>query len=335
MLLGLAFFGPAAHAADAKDGFNIVTSPLPIKLQTSPGKTVTTELRLNNQGSKPEQIKVGLMKFGATGDTGQPDLFDLAPSDTYASWVHFSPSEFTAQPNVWTSVKMTIDVPNDASLGYYLAVTFSRASQPNVKATAELKGAVATLVLLNVQTPNEQRDLGISSFTTDHGLYEYLPANFKVKLHNSGNIYVAGSGNIFIQRGGKTIATLDFNPAGGSVLPNSNRVFTIPWSDGFPYYKQRIVNGKPVNKYDLQWNFSHIGKLRIGRYTAKVLVVYDNGKEDVPLEATLNFWVLPWKLMLVGLLILALIGFGLFTLSRSLLGRAKSGAKRIRRGKKE
>jgi hypothetical protein len=273
------------------------------------------------------------MKFAASGDTGEPDLFDLKPSDTYVSWVHFSPAEFTAQPNVWTSVKMTIDIPENAGLGYYLAVTFSRASEPREKATASLKGAVATLVLLDVHTANEKRSLELASFTTDHGLYEYLPANFKVKLHNNGNIYLDGTGNIFIQRGGKTVDTLDFNAAGGSVLPNSNRVFTVPWSNGFPYFKQRIVNDKPVNKYDLKWDFTKLNHLRIGRYTAKLLVVYDNGKQDVPLEASLNFWVLPWKLMLVGIAVLALMGYALFSLVRSVFGRTKRGAHKFRRGR--
>ncbi|HWB38848.1 MAG TPA: hypothetical protein VG604_01250 [Candidatus Saccharimonadales bacterium] len=339
VIVGLLAFGVAgflavttqASAATPRAGFNIVTSPLPIKIQTAPGKTVTTELRLNNQGNQPERIKVGLMKFGATGETGQPDLFDLKPTDTYASWVHFSPAEFTAQPNVWTSVKMTINIPPGASLGYYLAVTFSRANQPGVKATTQLHGAVATLVLLDVHTANEKRDLQVASFSTDHGLYEYLPANFNVKLHNGGNIYLTGSGNIFVQRGGKTVDTLDFNSAGGSVLPNSNRVFKVAWNNGFPYFKQRIVNGKPVNKYSLTWNFTKLNRFRIGHYTAKLLVVYDNGKTDVPLESTLSFWVLPWKLMLVGLVVLALIGYALFMLVRSIMGRGRNVHSRFRR----
>jgi len=322
---------PAVVAAAPQEGFNIVTSPLPIKLLTSPGKTVETELRLNNQGSKPEDIKVGLMKFGASGDTGQPNLFDIKPADTYASWVHFSPSQFTAPPNTWMTVKMTIDVPQDAGLGYYLAVTFSRVSQPGIKATADLHGAVATLVLLDVHTPNEKREMNIASFTTDHGLYEYLPATFKVKLHNTGNIYLTGSGNIFIQRGDKTVDTLDFNSAGGSVLPASNRVLSVPWNNGFPYFKQRIVKGKPVNDYDLKWDFARINHFRIGRYTAKLLVVYDNGTRDVPLESTLNFWVLPWKLMLAGLLIVALIVYGIFSLIRSVVRGGRHGARSFRR----
>ncbi|HVX24461.1 MAG TPA: hypothetical protein VG992_03930 [Candidatus Saccharimonadales bacterium] len=325
-----------ASAASAP-GFNIITSPLPIKLLTTPGKTISTELRMKNQSDKPEAIKVGLMKFGATGENGEPDLFSLTPSDSYASWVHFSPSRFVAQPGIWQTVKMTINVPSNASLGYYLAVTFSRANTLNQQGVTNLNGSVATLVLLNVNTPNEKRTLSIASFTADHKLYEYLPANFSIRLHNSGNIYIAPAGNIFISRGGKQVASLEFNPAGGSVLPNSNRVFTQPWSDGFPVFKPANTTGKPVldkhgqPKLHLSWDFGQLGKFRFGHYTAKLLVVYNNGRDDVPLQASLSFWVIPWKLLLILIIFLVIIGFGLWSLLRSGVRKTRAGVSRVQK----
>jgi len=328
-------WGPTPVSA-ATEGFNVITSPLPIKITTAPGKTVTTQLRIKNQGDQPEGIKVGLMKFGATGNSGTPDLYELTPKDTYASWVHFSPQQFTAQPNIWNTVTMTIAVPASADLGYYLAVTFSPASQPGVPDSTELKGAAATLVLLDVKTPNEKRALQLVSFSTDHELYEYLPVNFTITVHDNGNIYLAPAGNIFVQRGQKTIETLDFNDAGGSVLPGSNRLFTVPWNDGFPVYKEKLVNDMPVpNKHDvpeesLHWNFAQASKFRIGKYNAKLLVVYNNGTDDVPLEATVSFWVLPWKLMLLLLAVLALIGFGIFTIAKSVVNKVRGVGKQRR-----
>lgn len=324
----------------AAEGFNIITSPLPIKLSTQPGKTVEAELRMKNQGTEPETIKVGLMKFAASGDTGEPDLFDLTSKDTYASWVHFSPAEFTAEPGVWKTVKMTIDVPTDASLGYYLAVTFARASQSKDPKVTSVKGAVATLVLLDARTGNEKRQLKLASFSATRGLYEYLPAEFKIKVRNSGNIYLSPGGNIFIQRGNKTIDTIDFNAAGGSVLPDSSRLFTVPWTNGFPVYKDRLVGGKPVPGSDgrteqsLKWDFTQANKLRIGRYNAKLLVVYNDGTRDVPVEAVVSFWVMPWKLLLLLLAILLLIGLGIFSFVRSALGKTKRSIGRYRRDKR-
>jgi hypothetical protein len=331
----LALPSPRAHAADT-EGFNILTSPLPIKLVTEPNKTVTAELKLKNQGTKPETIKVGLMKFGATGEIGQPNLFDLTAKDTYAKWVHFEPSQFVAQPGVWITVKMTINVPKEASLGYYLAVTFGRATQAGQKGT-NVKGAAATLVLLEVKTLNEKRDLKLLDFSTDHKLYEYLPTTFRVRVKNDGNIYLAPAGNLFIERGGKPVTTIVFNEAGGSVLPASNRQYKVQWKSGFPLYVDRLVNGKPEYdktgeaKQDLKWDFTKVNKFRFGHYNAKLLLVYFDGKNDIPLEATLGFWVVPWKILLVLLVIFGLVGFGIFTVLRSFFRKARTGTSKLKR----
>jgi hypothetical protein len=325
----------AAAPATQQPGFNIITSPLPIKLTASPGQTVSTELRLKNQADQPEGIKVSLMKFGASGSDGTPDLYNLSPTDTYGSWVHFSPSTFVAQPNVWISVNMTINIPKSAALGYYLAVTFSPTSAGEGTGVTNLNGEVATLVLLNVQVPNEKSSVKLVSFQADHGLYEYLPVNFSIKIHNSGNIYTAPVGNIFIQKGGKTIDTLDVNDAAGSVLPGTNRVFTVPWSDGFPVFTEKLVNDKPVEgsngipEESLKWDFSQASKFRFGKYTANLLIVYDNGHNDVPQELSVNFWVFPWKLMLILLAVVILIGFGIFSFIRSIIRRARGGASKF------
>ena len=343
MLMAAIIFIPvlASAATPANpDGFNILTSPLPIKLTTDPGRTVTADLRMKNLGTKPETIKVGLMKFGATGELGQPNIADITAKDEYGKWVSFSPSQFVAQPNVWNTVKMTINVPSDAALGYYMAVTFSRASQINVKA-ANFKGAVATLVLLDVKSGNAQRKLELVDFSVDHGVYEYLPVNFNIRVKNSGNIHLSPVGNIYIEHRGKPVTNVTFNEAGGSVLPKSNRQFKVRWTSGFPVYKDKLVNGKPVPgknaepQQELKWNLGDASKFRFGKYTAKLLVVYDNGKQDVPVESVVSFWVLPWKLMLIALLILLLVVFGLWSSGRSLLGSAKRGASKVRKhGKK-
>ena len=330
----LIFTAPPVSAAD--EGFNIVTSPLPIKLTTAPGRTVTADLRIKNLNTKTENIKIGLMKFGATGSDGQPNIFDLTPKDTYASWVHFSPEIVKAESNVWKTIKMTINVPNDATLGYYLAVTYSRASDPTKNTGTNFRGAAATLVLLDVKTGSEKRSLEFVDFSVDHKLYEYLPVNFSVKVHNNGNIYLAPTGNIFIEKGGKPVTSIVFNEAGGSVLPQSNRVYHVPWKSGFPLYVDELKDDKPVlddhglPKQKLTWDFSQASRIRFGHYTARVIIVYDDGTRDVPLEATVSFWVIPWKLLLVALVIVALLGFAIFTFVRSFFRRARSGATKIK-----
>jgi hypothetical protein len=46
-------------------------------------------------------------------------------------------------------------------------------------------------------------------------------------------------------------------------------------------------------------------------------MVYDNGERDVPVEASFSFWIIPWKILLVGgiILIFALFGIKNFLIS--------------------
>lgn len=313
----LALLLHGGHAAAANGTLTLVTSPLPIHLTAQPGTTVSTSIRIKNNGTQTEQLKVGLMKFGAQGDLGRPQLSDRGPGDDYFNWVSFKPGTFAAPVGQWIDVKMTIKVPKTAALGYYYAVTFQRAQQEsaNGEKTA-VNGATATLVLLEVPTGNEKRSVTVTSFTTDHKLYQYLPVSFALKVRNNGNIHLSPGGSIFIKKGDQQLAALDINQYQGSVLPNSNRIFSAKWDDGFPLYKDKMNGDKPVVKANgqpdrkLVWNTGQLGKWRFGHYTATALVTYNDGKHDVPIQAELSFWVIPWGLLAIvgGVLLLVLIG---------------------------
>lgn len=322
---------PIAPAYAATPGFNLTTSPSPIQLTAAPGATVTSEFRVMNNSIQIEHLKTGLMKFRATGEAGRPNLYERGPGDSYFDWVKFTPSTFDAPPGQWVKIKMTIAVPKDASLGYYYAVTFQRATSIGTETnqSAAVIGASATLVLLDVKTANQHPDLQLASLTTDRHIYQYLPTTLSVRVHNTGNIHLRPGGNIFIKRGNKTLATLDVNLYQGNVLPNSYRVFTADWRDGFPTYQDKQADGKPVltkaGKPDrsLQWDLTKLTKLRFGKYTAQALVVYNDGTRDVPLEATTSFWIIPWTLMLIGLLIITLIVAGVWFIARHLFKSAR------------
>lgn len=298
-----------ALAAPPSDGINLTTSPLPVSLTANPGQTISTDLRIQNSSSQTQRIKVSLMKFSAYGETGKPALQERAPGDDYFDWVSFSPSVFDAPPNQWMSVKMTIAVPKTAAFGYYYAVVFSPADQkPTGKGNVYL-GSTAILVLLDVNSPNAKRSAKVVDFKVDKKIYEFLPVNFSVRIHNDGNVHLQPAGSIYIKRGSKQVAVVDFNPQHGSILPNSYRVYNSSWNDGFPVYVAKTQDGKVVlDKNDkpvqqLNWDFTKVPHLKFGRYTANLLAVYDNGNRDVPMEASLSFWVVPWRLIVFAILI--------------------------------
>jgi hypothetical protein len=168
-----------------------------------------------------------------------------------------------------------------------------------------------------VRKEGAKAEAKIVEFKTANYINEYLPVDFQIKIENTGNIHVKPHGNVFIDAGqGKDLAILDVNNTQGSILPQSARIFDTSWDDGF-LVKEPVIqdgqpkldkNGKPVYSLNINWN--KLTSFRIGKYTANLLVVYDNGQKDIPMEATLSFWVFPYKVVggtLLGLIILVLI----------------------------
>lgn len=320
VIVGLGI-SPPAHAQTPNQDFAAAISPLPILLDAKPGAIVGADLRVNNPTTHDEQLKVVLKTFTVDGPNGTVTLHDPTPADDFVNWVSFSKTNFTAPPGLWQTIHMTVKVPSTAAFGYYFAVEFAHANPPTGTGVGtSLQGAVASFVLLNANVPGETKQLQVTSFTADHRIYEFLPTNFVVKLHNSGNIFAGAYGNIFIKRGSKQVAVLNVNANHGLLIPGSNRVFNVSWDDGFPVHKTvkdnngqplKDKDGKPVTK--LTWNFSQAAKLRFGHYTAQLALVYNNGTRDVPITGTVSFWVVPWRIV-GGMLVVGLfVGIGLWS----------------------
>lgn len=308
-------------STSAQDGsLRIVTSPLPISLVTAPGTSISTALKVKNAGTEPENLRIDIMKFTAYEDTGKPALHDLEPTDAFGRWVRFSEPSFTVLPEEWKTITATFDVPVDASFGYYYAFVFTRVKDKEDLAPQEtaVVGGTATLVLLEARVPNAKREIAVTEFKTDKTVYEFLPTRFTVSLKNSGNVHIAPRGNIFLSKGNdKNIALLDLNASKGSILPNSTRTFEANWKDGFPVYEETVENGVVVldtlgqQTHRLVWNFENASHLRIGKYTAKLLLVYDDGTRDVPIEGMVSFWVMPWRLLLAALFVIIFFSIGM------------------------
>lgn len=336
LLLIFATFLLLASPAQAQEtGLRLVTSPLPINLVAEPGSTVTTDLTVKNDGSETETLKIDMMKFSAYEDTGAPLLQEPEPGDDFFNWVAFSEQAFIIAPQERKSVKVTITVPETASFGYYYAFVFTRAEdtrQAGARETAVI-GGTATLVLLEARVPEARRELTVAGFSVDRRAYEFLPVHFTIPVRNSGNVHIIPSGSIFLMKGNDQVAELPVNPEKGNILPDSARSYAASWEDGFPLFQEMRENGKTLldengnPQRQLLWNFDNAAHLRFGKYTAKLLLVYDDGFRDVPVEGEVDFWVVPWRVVLTafGVLLFAFIGFKntVITLFRKIFRRGQ------------
>jgi hypothetical protein len=311
---------PTTNGSAPSSGFNVIITPTSEELVTKPGQSVSTNIQVENEGLSIEHLKVTIYTFSAYGTDGTPRLEAPTAQDSFINWASVSSSHFDAAPNVFTSFKLTIAPPASAAFGYYYAVIVSRDNQAAANTGTNLQGAIASLILLDVQAPGEKRQASVAQFSTAHNVTEFLPVKFNVLMHNTGNVHVAPHGDVFIYKGGKLVGTIDVNEQGSEILPNSERQFNPEWTDGTPVYKIKEVDGKAVlNKQDqtessLDWSNFNLSKLRFGNYTAKLTMVYDDGEGDISTQASLNFWVIPWRIIAVLIVVLLVILAGLWTL---------------------
>lgn len=315
------------HAQTNNDeGFSLQVTPSPLVATVKPGMSTTLEMNIRNTNTKAQKLKMGLRTFSVDENSGQVNLGDSEPSDA-KDFVHFANPTFNIEAGAIFTQKITIDTPKNAGFTYTFAITISR-SDSNVDQTSngtKIKGTVAVFTLLNVDRPGSVRKFELSNFTVGRRVYEFLPATFSVKLKNTGNTLVQPKGNFYIQRTSNDqnpLMVLPLNEANGYILPGASRTFNAVWADGFPHYETQSGDTNSTKKH-LLWNWGDLSKLRFGKYTAKVVAVYDDGQRDVPVTAEVSFWIIPWRIILGILFVLTLIIVGVVTIIRKTTKLAK------------
>ncbi len=288
---------------------NLTLSPISLQLEVDPGKSKSGEIKIRNNSTEPEALKVSFATFSFNEATQQINL-NSQNNETFLQWISVDQPEFVVQPAEWSTINVTFAPPPEASLGYYFAVILNRASEPAEGGTTKISGAPAVLVLTNVVSPLAQRELQLDSFKVPKVWVEFLPQQFLLNIRNSGNVHLPPTGNIFIDSGNKKdIAVLSINPNNSLILPNSSREYTVTWNDGFPKWIDETEKDQPVldengqPKQKLEWNFAEADRFRIGKYTAHLLLVYDNGERDVPIESFVSFWVIPWRISIAVIIV--------------------------------
>lgn len=302
-------------------GINMSLTPIFINLTTEPGQTVNSSVKIRNNSNFTEYLHIRVAKFTAEAGGERLTIVDMAPEDQFNKWISFDQNQFVLGPLDTKTIHFTINVPKSAALGYYYALVFERLEEniPEIKSETYVVGAPVLPVLLDVHSPLAKREVQLVDVKTDKLFYEYLPVEFEVKVKNSGNIHVVPDGNIFIDWGGsKDIAILNVNTSKSNVLPQTTRVYTASWSDGMIVREEQrdeqgeFLRDKKGNKIiKTVTHFDKADRFRFGRYIAHVLLIYDNGQRDVPIEATVSFWVIPWKILLVSLVVLYFVIVGL------------------------
>lgn len=279
-VLGVAATNPA------NSGQGLEISPPVVELQADPGQTVTTAISIRNVTKGALLVKAKTDDFGAGDDeSGQPQLLlDTEGQSRFSLkyWVS-SVTDLTLAAGELKKNQITIKVPKNAEPGGHFGVVRFTAVPPELEGTGvALSASVGTLILvrvsgnitdkLSLEEFSTGRWKGEGSVVTKTGFFEYGPVAFVVRLKNEGSVHEKPKGTITVSNTfGKQVGSINVNDKGGNVLPDSVRRF-----------EQELAS-----------------KRLFGRYVAKLDLSYAT---DQKLTATKTFWVIPWKLIALGLI---------------------------------
>lgn len=302
LVLGSAV-APVAHAATTTPATGssqaLEISPPVVNLSGNPGETVKTQIAIRDVANVPLIVKGQVNDFVASGEDGTPKiLLEDGEESPYSMKSWFSAlSQLNLEPKKIQNLTVTINIPaNAAPGGYYSTIRFT-ANPPGVEGSGvSLSASLGALVLLQVKG-DAKENVAIEEFksvdASGNGawLFESAPINFILRTKNDGNLHEQPVGQATVKdMFGNNVGLVNINLERKNVLPGSIRKFEAPLD--------KAVIGD---------------RMLFGRYTADLVVTY--GATGKTTTMTIAFWVIPWKLLLVVLVVLIggffLIRFGL------------------------
>ena len=291
LMLSVIFIGVATSmpvkaqsGTEAAQGLQI--SPALVELNAAPGKTYNVELSVSNVTSSNLVFNSAIDDFGSRDETGTPKIIKdskLPNTASVKTWVKLV-SKFSLAGQQQKKVVAQITIPNNAEPGGHYGVLSFAGSAPELDGNGVgLSASAGTLLLIRVDG-NITEKASLASFYTSNNnkqssFFENSPIGFVVRIKNEGNIHIKPVGNIEVRdMFGGLVKNIKVNPDKKSnVLPDSIRRFD----------------------FDLKndWMF--------GKYTANLTLGY--GSNGQAITGSVDFWVIPYKLILAVLIALAAV----------------------------
>src|SRR5258708_5839651 len=140
---------------------DLTVSPITISLETDPGASVSSQIKIHNNGVNPEYLKLMVGKFTADSTGEKPQLQDLKPEDEFGHWLNITKEPFVVNPDEWKTIPFTFSPSQNAAFSYFYTITVSRQVdvKPDDSGTVVVSGSPAVLVLATVHSPNAKREL--------------------------------------------------------------------------------------------------------------------------------------------------------------------------------
>lgn len=244
-----------------------------------PGTSKEGIIHVINDSDGPLTFVAETRDFIVVDTLGTPNVIPVGTLDnkySAAAWIGVSPYSFTLQPHQKQDLSYYIQIPPDARPGgHYAAAVYT----PSIAATQDETGAninseLGTLFYITVNGAVSENAL-VTKFIAPFS--EYGPENISTQIKNFGDLHIRPVGNIVVTNmlGKKEISKLS---------------------------EQNIFPGGTARDYTNTVG----GGFMLGRYEAKLTATYGKNNDKM-LIASVAFWVFPWKIALVLVLIIVAV----------------------------
>ena len=271
---------PTLSLAQSSVGISAIPDREEIEVQAD--KVITKTLKVRNESSETKTFNVYVRDFTVTDNKGTPNFIDdisEISNNRWAasSWIQVSPMSFTLNAGELRTLTLSVMPPANALPGgHYAAVYYTpeTGSLYSSATGASVQPSVGTLVYITVPGDITQ-NATVQSFSAPK-FSEFGPIDFQATIKNSSDIHIQPVGSITVKNWlGGTTAKLDLNPT--NIFPYTTRNFE--------------------NTLEKKWLF--------GRYRADLNAIY--GTAGGIVTATIFFWVIPWRLILLATAFIAII----------------------------
>lgn len=246
-----------------------------------PGQTTEGVTKVINQSNVSLTFKLNVQDYIVTDTKGTPNFL---PPDTLnnkysaAAWIGVTPSTFILKPGATQVINYFIQIPLDAKPGgHYAGIVYAPTTKAQEQATGgTVNTQVGSLFYLNVSGPINEK-AKVSKFSTN-SFTEYGPVKILTQIKNMGDLHTSPKGII-------TVTGLLFKESSDLISQNIY----------------------PETARDFENSFG--STLMLGRYKAELIGSYGQ-ENNLPLVATIYFWVFPWKLAVIIVLVIVAVALG-------------------------
>lgn len=279
LISSIFYFLPKIAQAQSASGVSAI--PPRLEITVNPDGASSQIIKVRNESKEAKTITTEVKDFIVTDNQGTPVIISSEDESSNrwaaSSWIQISPSTVQLKPGETKSLTITVMPPANALPGgHYAMVLHTPQGVSTFSSTgASIQTQVGTLIYVTVPGDINQ-DALVQSFTAPK-FSEFGPIKFSTTIKNLSDIHIQPVGAITIKNwfGGETA---QINLDATNIFPYTTRDFT--------------------NTLDKKWLF--------GRYQANLQAIY--GSNGGLITATIFFWVIPWRLIiLIGVAIAIII----------------------------